>query len=138
MWDGGGTGSILTAREADLTAREADFARRALGAEVVGKLENGSAAGGDGGVGLKSTEGEEAGGLLEAEARPQLAGCGAKDAAAESGIKGAKAVDFDGEGSFAGGGGDGTASTADGFAGEDELGEQARQLGLPAGFFFAR
>ena len=79
-------------------AGEADFPWGALGAEVVGELEDGSCAGGDGGVGLKSTEGEEAGGFFEAEAGAQLAGGGAKDAAAEGGVEGAKAVDFDGQG----------------------------------------
>ena len=77
-------------------AGEADFAGRALGAEVVGELEDGSGAGSDGGMGLKSTEGEEAGGLLEAEAGAQLAGSGAEDAAAKGRFEGAEAVDFDG------------------------------------------
>jgi len=88
-------------------------------------------------MGLKSTESEEAGGLLEAEAGAELAGGGAEDAAAECGIEGAEAVDFDGQGGFSGGGADGTASAADGFAGKDELGEEAGELGLPARFFFA-
>ena len=86
---------------------------------------------------LKSTEGEEAGGLFEGEAGPELAGCGAENAAAEGGVEGAEAVDFDGYGGVAGGGTDGTASAADGFSGEDELGQEARKLGLPAGLFFA-
>jgi hypothetical protein len=88
-------------------------------------------------MGLKSTEGQEAGSLFEAEAGPQLAGGGTEDAAAESWVEGAEAVDFDGEGGFAGGGANGTATAADGFSGKDELGQEARKLGLPAGLFFA-
>ncbi len=38
---------------------------------------------------------------------------------------------------FAGGGADGAASATDGFAGEEELGEDAGEFGLPAGLFFA-
>ncbi len=49
-------------------------------------------------MGLKSTEGEEAGGLFEAEPGAQLAGGGAEDSAAKGGVEGAEAVDFDAEG----------------------------------------
>ena len=38
---------------------------------------------------------------------------------------------------LAGGGADGAAAAADGFAGEQELGQEAGELGLPAGLFFA-
>ena len=47
---------------------ETDFAGRAFGAEVVGEVEGGAGAGGYGGVWEKSTEGEETGGFVEAEA----------------------------------------------------------------------
>jgi hypothetical protein len=98
-------------------AGEADLAQGALGAEVVGELERRAGAWSDGGVGGEAGEGEEAGGLLEAEAGAELAGGGAEDAAAERGIEGAEAVDLEGEGLLAGGGGDGAAAAADGFAG---------------------
>jgi hypothetical protein len=80
-----------------LVAEEAKFARGAVGAEAVGQVEGGSGACGDGGcadwrVRTKSTEGEEAGGLVEAEAGPQLTGGGTEDAAAEGGVEGAEAV----------------------------------------------
>ena len=75
-----------------LGAKEAKFARGAVGAKAVGEVEGGSGAGGDCGVWTKSTEGEEAGGLVEAEAGPQLAGGGTEDAAAEGGVEGAEAV----------------------------------------------
>jgi hypothetical protein len=51
-----------------LGAKEAKFAGGAVGAKAVGKMEGGSGAGGDGRIVTKSTEGEEAGGLVEAEA----------------------------------------------------------------------
>ena len=85
----------------------------------------------------KSAEGEEAGGLVEAEAGAELTGGGAEDAAAEGGVEGAEAVEFDGDGGLAGSGADGAASATDGLAGEQELGEDAAEFGLPAGFFFA-
>ncbi len=100
-------------------------------------MEGGSGAGGYGGIGSKSTEGEEAGGLVEAETRAELAGGGTEDAAAKGWVEGAEAVEFDGDGGLAGSGADGAAASADGFAGQEELGEDAGEFGLPAGFFFA-
>jgi hypothetical protein len=93
-------------------------------------MEGGSGTGGDGGcadwrVGAKSTEGEEAGGFVEAEAGTELAGGSAEGAAAEGGVEGAEAVEFDGDGGLAGGGADGASASADGLAGEQELGEKA-------------
>jgi hypothetical protein len=76
---------------------EAKFAGGAFGAEVVGEVEGGSGAGGYGGDGDKSTEGEETGGFVEAEAGTELTGGGAEDAAAEGGVEGAEAVEFDGD-----------------------------------------
>ena len=61
-------------------------------------MQGGSGARADGRVGLKSTEGEEAGRLVEAEAGSELAGGGTNDAAAEGGVEGAEAVDFDRQG----------------------------------------
>ena len=72
--------------------KKAEFAGRTVGTEAVGEVERGSRAGGDGRIGAKSTEGEEAGGLVEAEAGAQLAGGGSDDAAAEGGIEGTEAV----------------------------------------------
>ena len=74
-----------------LLEEKAKFAGGTVGAEVIGKMEGGSGAGGDGGssdgwVGLESAECEEAGGLVEAETGAELAGGGAKDSAAESGV----------------------------------------------------
>ena len=68
-----------------------------------------------------------------------LAGCGAEDSAAKSWVEGAEAVEFDGDFGvgLAGGGADGAASASDGFAGEEELGEEAVEFCLPAGLFFA-
>ena len=75
-----------------IPAREPEFACRALGLEAVCEGECGSGAGGDSGcadcrIGLKSTEGEEAGGLVEAETRAKLAGGGADDSATECRIE---------------------------------------------------
>jgi hypothetical protein len=120
-----------------LLAVEAEFAGGAVGTEAVGEVEGGAGAGGYGGVGAEATETEEAGGLVEAEACAELAGGGAKDAAAERGVEGAEAVELDGDGGLAGGGADGAAATADGFAGKEELWEEAGEFGLPAGLFFA-
>ena len=79
-------------------AKQADFAGRPVGAEVVGEMKGGTGAGGDGGIGTKSTEGEEAGGFVEAETGTELAGGGSEDAAAEGWVEGAEAVEFDGDG----------------------------------------
>ena len=108
---------IEGAEGSDPAAGEAKFTGGALGAEVVGELEDGSAAGSDRGMGLKSTEGEEAGGFFKGETGPKLAGGGAEDAAAEGGVEGAEAVEFDGDGGLAGGGADGAAAATGGFAG---------------------
>ena len=121
---------------------EAELARGAFGAEVVGELEGGAGAGGDGGgadgwIGLEAAEGEEAGGLVEAEACAELTGGGSDDATAEGWVEGAETVEFDGDGGFARGGADGASSATNGFAGEKELGERAGEFGLPAGLFFA-
>jgi hypothetical protein len=88
-------------------------------------MEDGAGAGGYGGVGAETAEGEEAGGLVEGEAGAELAGGSAKDPAAEGGIEGAEAVEFDGNSGLAWGGADGSAAATDGFAGEEELGEDA-------------
>jgi hypothetical protein len=113
-----------------LLKEKSKFARGTVGTEVVGKMEGGSAAGGDGGeadgrIRLKSAEGKEAGGLVEAETGAELACGGAEDAAAEGGIEGAEAIELDRDGGFAGGGADGAASTTDWFAWKEELGEDA-------------
>ena len=55
-------------RRLGLLTIEAEFAGGTVGAEVVGEVKRGPGAGGDGGVGPKSTEREEAGGFVEAEA----------------------------------------------------------------------
>ena len=100
-------------------------------------MRGGARFGGDGGVGGEAGEGEEAGGLVEGETGAELAGGGAEDAAAEGGVEGAETVELDGERGFADGGRDGSASAADGFAGEEKLGEDAGEVGLPAGFVVA-
>ena len=69
-----------------------EFAGGTLGAEAVGEHKAGSSAGGDGGgangrVGLKSTEGEKAGGLIEAETGAKAAGGGPDDAAAQGWVE---------------------------------------------------
>jgi hypothetical protein len=43
-----------------IVEKEAEFAGGAVGSETVGEVEGGAGAGGYGGVGSKSTEGEEA------------------------------------------------------------------------------
>lgn len=43
-----------------LLAEEAEFAGGSVGAEIVGEMERGSDAGGDGGVGAEAAEAEEA------------------------------------------------------------------------------
>ncbi len=125
-----------------MLVEEAEFSGGAVGAEAVGEMKGGAGAGGYGGrancrVRLEAAEGKEAGGLVEGEAGAELAGGGAEDAAAEGGVEGAEAVEFDGDGGLAGCGADGAASATDGFAGEEELREEAVEFNLPAGFFFA-
>jgi hypothetical protein len=105
--------------------KEAKFAGGTVGAEVVGEVKRGPGTGGDGGVGPKSTEREEAGGFIEAEAGAELAGGGPEDTTAEGGVEGAEAVEFDGDGGLAWGGADGSATASDGLAGKEELGEDA-------------
>jgi hypothetical protein len=117
--------------------KKAKFARGTIGAEAVGKMKGGSGAGGYRRIGTKSTQGKEAGGFVEAEARSKLAGGGTQDAAAESGIESPEAIELDGDGGLAGSGADGAATSADGFAGEEELREDSCQFSLPARFFFA-
>jgi hypothetical protein len=116
---------------------EAKLAGGSLGEELVGELEGGSGAGGDGGEGEEAAEGEQARGLIEAEADAELAGGCAEDAAAEGGVEGAETLEFEGYGGRAGSGGDGAAAPTDGFAGEEELGEETAKFHLPTGFFFA-
>ncbi len=133
-WDRGGRGgSDPAARERRSSRGRCASARRLIAARLE-RASVGACGGGDRwGWGLKSTEGEEAGGLFEVEAGAELAGGGAEDAAAEGGVEGAEAVDFDGDGGLAGGGADGTASAADGFAGEQELGQEAAIVRLASG-----
>ncbi len=111
-----------------LGAEETKLTGGAVGTETVGEVEGGSGAGGDGGSfkgWTKSTEGEEAGGFVEAETGSELAGGGSEDATAEGGVEGAEAVEFDGDGGLTGSGADGAAASTDWFAGEQELGEDA-------------
>ena len=122
---------------ADGAAGEAKLARGALGEEVAGETKGGSGFGGDGGEGEEAAEGEEAGGLVEADAGAEPAGGGAKDTAAGGGGEGAEAFDLESEALFAGAGGDGAAAAAGGLAGEQDLGEDAGKLGLPVGFLVA-
>src|SRR5437868_4250350 len=124
-----------------LGAEEAKFSGGAVCAKAVWEVEGGSGAGGEWGhvsgrAGRISTEGEEAGGFVEAEAGAQLTGGGSDDAATEGGVKSPEAVEFDGDGGLARGGADCSAASANGFAGEEKLGEDAGEFGLPAGFFF--
>jgi hypothetical protein len=118
-------------------AEESEFSGGAVGAEVVGKMEGGSGAGGDGRIGAESAEGKEAGGLVEAKAGSELAGGSAENAAAQGGVEGAEAVEFDGDGGLARSGADGAAAATDGLAGKEDLWEEASEFGLPARFFFA-
>ena len=97
---------------------ETEFAVGTLGTELVGEVEGGAGAGGYSGEGQKSTEGEEAGGLVEAEAGSELTGGGTEDAAAKGGVEGTEAVEFYRDGGLAWGGADGSATASDGFAGE--------------------
>jgi hypothetical protein len=113
----------ITLRKKLFLEEKAKFAGGTVGAEVVGKMEGGSGASGDGGgsdgwIRLESTESEEAGGFVEAETGAELAGGGAEDAAAKGGIEGAEAVELDGDGGFTGCSADGAAAATDGFAGE--------------------
>ena len=87
---------VMIRRELFL-AIEAEFAGGAVGAKAAGQVEDSAGAGGYGGVGAETAEGEEAGGLVEAEARAELTGGGAKDAAAEGRVESAEAVEFDGD-----------------------------------------
>ena len=116
---------------------ETEFSGSAFGPEVVGEMEVGAGASGYGGVGLEAAEGEEAGGLVEAETGTEFAGGGTDDAAAKGGVEGAEAVEFDGDGRVAGGGADAAASAADRLSGQEKLREDFAEFGLPAVFFFA-
>src|SRR5665213_1203432 len=98
--------------EALFLEKKAEFAVGTLGPELAGEMKRRPGAGGHRGKGQKPAEGEEARGLVEAEAGAELTGGGAKDAAAEGGVEGAEAVEFDGYGGLAGGGADGAASAA--------------------------
>ncbi len=120
-------------------AEETEFAGGAFGPEVVGEMEVGAGSGGYGRVVSEAAERKEAGGLVEAEASAELTGGGAEDAATEGGVESAKTIEFDGDVGLglAGSCADGAAASADGLAGEKELGEDAAEFGLPAGFFFA-
>jgi hypothetical protein len=100
-------------------------------------MEGGSGAGSYCGIGTKSTQGKEAGGFVEAEARSKLAGGGTQDAAAESGIESSEPIELDGDRGLAGSGADGAATPTDGFAGEKELRKDSCEFSLPARFFFA-
>jgi hypothetical protein len=117
--------------------KKAKFARGTIGAQVVGEMEGGSGAGGYCGIGTKSTEGKQAGGFVETEARSKLAGGSTQDAAAESGIESPEAIELDGDGGLAGSGADSAAASADRFTGEEELREDSCEFSLPARFFFA-
>ena len=79
-------------------AVEAEFAGGALGAEA-GWRAGGwrRALSGTVGMETEAAEGEEAGGLVEAEAGAELTGGGAEDAAAEGGVEGAEALELDGD-----------------------------------------
>ena len=116
---------------------EAEFAGGSLGEQAAGDAERGAGLCGDGGHRVEAAEGEEAGGLVEADAGAEPAGGGAENSAASCGAEGAEAFDLDGEGGDGGAGGDGTAAAAGGLAGEEELGEETVELGLPVGFFVA-
>ena len=120
-----------------LTRGEAELAGGAFGEEAAGDLERGAGPGGDGGEGEEAAEGEQARGLREADADAELAGGGAEDAAAEAGVEGAETFDLDGEADGAGGGGDGAAAAANGLTRKKDLGEDAAELGGPAGLVLA-
>jgi hypothetical protein len=120
-------------------AREAKFAWGTLGKEVVGELEGCAGLRGDGGDSEESAQGQEALGLVEAEACAEVTGGGAEDSTAKGGVEGAEAFELDGDGGLrlARSGADGAATAADGFAWEKKLGKEAVELGLPAGLLFA-
>jgi hypothetical protein len=118
-------------------AAEAEFARGALGQEAIGELKRGPGLGGDCRDRGKSAKGKEARGLVEAQAHAELTGGGPDDPAAGGGVEGPDTGELDRDGGFAGDGGDGSAATAGGQAGEEELREEVVELGLPTGFFFA-
>ena len=127
------------------------------------EFERGTGFGGDGWVRnarrREACEGEDAGGLVEAEAGSKLTGGGADDTAAKGWVQGAEAVDFDGKGggcgkevrsylkrwdslrwgtrTMEGEGGVGSATAADWRPGEDDLGEDAGEFDGPAGFFLS-
>ncbi len=117
--------------------RKAKLPSRALGQEAAGDAERAAGPGGDGCEGDEAAEGEQAGGFGEADAGAEMAGGGAEDAAAEGEVQRAEALDLQGDGGGSGAGADGAAAATDGFAGEEELGEEAAELELPAGFVFA-
>lgn len=110
-------------------APQAQLAGSSLSAEFGGELLTSGA--------LWSDDGHEALGLLEVERRAELFGGGAEDAAAQCWSQRAQAFEFDAGFGFAGMRGNGAASTADGAAGKQQGGKQARDFRLPPALLVA-
>ena len=84
---------------------------------------------------------QQAGSLVEAEARAELACGGTHHAAAQGGVERAQSVNLKGNGAgagFAGRGADGAAPSANGFAGQQEPRQDAAEFRLPARLVLAR
>jgi len=116
------------------------LARRALGAQQPRQVELGTGTRGDGRLRVwrEAGEGEQAGGLVEGEARAELAGGSAHHAAAQGRVELAEAVDLEGDGvGFSGHGADRAPPSADWFAREEQLRQDAAELGVPARLIFA-
>jgi len=103
-------------------------------------MELGAGTRGDGRLRVwrEAGEGEQAGGLVEGEARAELAGGSAHHAAAQGRVELAQAVDLEGDGvGFSGHGADRAPPSADWFAREEQLRQDAAELGVPARLVFA-
>ncbi len=116
---------------------EAKLAEGALGEDVAGDAEGAAGFGGDCGLIDKAAEGEQAGGLGEADVGSELAGGGAEDTAAKAAVEWSQAFDLDRDGCVGHSVADSASTAADGLAGKEERRQDAGELGLPAGLVFA-
>ena len=91
---------------------------------------------GSGGVAGKPARASRRAVSAKERRQPSWRAAARRTRAAEGWVEGTEAVELDGDG-FGAVGGVGAAAAADGFAGEEELREDALELGGPAGFFFA-
>ena len=116
---------------------QAELAHGTFRHEIAGDAERAAGPGRNGWRWQEAAKGKEARGFGEADAGSELPGGRAEDAPTEARVERAEAVDLEREAFWAGAGRDTSAAAADGFAGEQQLWEEAVELELPAGLIFA-